>query len=618
MIQSKFLLETLSTGTIVKVKERKPLANKSFFSKLLLSFMMVAIIPIVLLGLLSMRISLGATRKQLEKQVSSAAIRAGETLALTFTDLQDRLDLFCKDPQLLSILTSPAKGESEKQQVYQKIFFLLAGKSSRFEMHVIAKDSTIALSTASIPKAYNPKAFSSWGLLRALGEVQGPKVYANRFSSESGTEMVASIGEAIRDTEGTILGYAIIDIPYQRIQEILDSVATELPLSYTIFDTRQYLLYDDLSLGEGLPFITPANSAKLTSGSLSGFLQDFNDKKFLLYSAPFLDEQFTIFSAVPMDLVFQSNNLIAIIAIAMAFISLLSCLLFSWLLARNFSISLSKIVSVMGEAEQGNLKARTDVVRNDELGDLANGLNTMIENLDELFEENLQKQDNLRLAEIKQLQAQINPHFLYNTLDSIKYLAKLKMTDEIDSVISRLGILLKSSINSKGGVETVKETMFIIKSYLELQQICYPGKFDFSMDIDPEIDSFVLPKLIIQPIVENAIIHGMGNKLGKCTLLIRGKVYAGSVILEIIDDGIGMDEELVASILSPTSARKETEGMSIGLKNIHRRIQLFFGNEYGLEIESSESIGTTVRIRLPLDRQEGKADPVVSLGILSH
>ena len=279
---------------------------------------------------------------------------------------------------------------------------------------------------------------------------------------------------------------------------------------------------------------------------------------------------------------------------------------------------MSKIVSVMGEAEQGNLKARTDVVRNDELGDLANGLNTMIENLDELFEENLQKQDNLRLAEIKQLQAQINPHFLYNTLDSIKYLAKLKMTDEIDSVISRLGILLKSSINSKGGVETVKETMFIIKSYLELQQICYPGKFDFSMDIDPEIESFVLPKLIIQPIVENAIIHGMGNKLGKCTLLIRGKVYAGSVILEIIDDGIGMDEELVASILSPTSARKETEGMSIGLKNIHRRIQLFFGNAYGLEIESPESLGTTVRIRLPFDRQEGKSDPVVSPGILLH
>ncbi|AEV29620.1 HAMP domain-containing protein,histidine kinase [Sphaerochaeta pleomorpha str. Grapes] len=591
------------------------MANKSFFSKLLLSFMMVAIIPIVLLGILSMRISIGATRKQLEKQVSSAAIRAGETLALTFTDLQDRLDLFCQDPQLLSVLTSPTKGESEKQQIYQKIFFLLAGKSSRFEMHVIAMDSTIAVSTAYLPKTYNPKEFSSWGLLRTLGEVQGTKVYANRFSSESGTEMIASIGSAIRDTKGTILGYAIIDIPYQRIQEILDSVATELPLSYTILDTCQYLLYDDLSLGEGLPFITPANQSKITSESPSGFLQDFSDKKYLLSSAPFLDNQFTLLSAVPMDLVFQSNNLIAIIAVAMAFIALLFCLLFSWLLAKNFSTSLSKIVLVMGEAEQGNLKARTDVVRDDELGDLANGLNKMIENLDELFEENLQKQDNLRLAEIKQLQAQINPHFLYNTLDSIKYLAKLKMTDEIDTVISRLGTLLKSSINSKGGVETVKETMFIIKSYLELQQICYPGKFDFSMDLDPDIYSFVLPKLIIQPIVENAIIHGMGYKLGKCTLLIKGKVYAESIIFEIIDDGIGMDEELVASVLSPTSVRKETEGMSIGLKNIHRRIQLFFGNEYGLEIESSETFGTTVRIRLPISRQTGHADPVLPTGI---
>lgn len=172
------------------------------------------------------------------------------------------------------------------------------------------------------------------------------------------------------------------------------------------------------------------------------------------------------------------------------------------------------------------------------------------------------------------------------------------MNKEINLVVSRLGTLLKSSMSNSGDIETVDETMQVIVSYLAIQQVIYPDKFDFSLDISEELGEVLLPKLIIQPIVENAIFHGMDTIARKCFLQIQGRVENNACILEIIDDGAGIEDSVLSQLLEPDETNKPSKG--IGVSNVHRRIQLYYGDEYGLEISSQVGLGTVVRISVPL------------------
>jgi len=583
--------------------------KKRFFSKLLFSFMMVSIVPIILLGILSMSISIGISMNQLKKQVAATAVGAGETLNQLFSDFQDRLDLFCVDDELQAILLAARAGtssdtstsistEAARQKIYQKIYLLLAGRTTQYEMHVISTDRSIEVSTVSVPPMYDPVRFQGWGLLRAIGQSERSIVYPNRYSASNGEEITASVGRKIIDEQtGTTLGYAIIDIPYKSIATVLGSVPTDLSISYALLDEYGYLLYDDLGVGEGLPFITSPYRSKVPSGAMESFMQQFDGQQLLASAVSLQESHLRLISAVPVDLVLRNNSHIAISTVVFALFALLLCLICSWILAKGISRPISQIVAVMEQVEHGDMTVRTRIETHDEIGELAHGLNRMIGNLDGLFRSNLEKQDRLRLAEIKHLHSQINPHFLYNTLDCVKYLAKLGMNDDIGRVISRLGILLKNSIGNKADIETVQETVRIITSYLDIQKICYPDKFEVFMDIDETLFQGTLPTLIIQPIVENAIIHGMGNKLGCCTLRIWGYRVADDLVFEISDDGVGMSQARLAEVMASESPIGDNQ--SIGLRNSDRRIKLYYGERYGLTIESQLGVGTSVRVVVP-------------------
>jgi len=297
----------------------------------------------------------------------------------------------------------------------------------------------------------------------------------------------------------------------------------------------------------------------------------------------------------------QSNLYLVPITLFIALISILLCLLVSYLLGKNFSTPISKIRETMDKAKKGNLEARTEITRSDEIGDIAIGLDGMIQDLDTLFKENLEKQNSLRQAKLKNLQQQINPHFLYNTLDSVKYLAKLGKTEEVQQVVKRLGLLMRHSINNEDSEESVKEAMSIIIAYLELQQLCYPDKFTYKLDIQDEILSYRIPRLIIQPIVENAIIHGIAPKIDQGNLVVQGYQKDGELVFVIKDDGVGMEEIKRQTIV--TNSGMDCDSIALG--NIQKRIKLYYGKQYGLEIQSAKEKGTTVTLRIPLRSMHG-------------
>jgi ligand-binding sensor protein len=208
-------------------------------------------------------------------------------------------------------------------------------------------------------------------------------------------------------------------------------------------------------------------------------------------------------------------------------------------------------------------------------------------------------------AELKALQAQINPHFLYNTLDSIQWLAVLQGAEDIQKTIQCLGQLLRHSLDRRSVIVNVAKELEQIRSYLFIQKMRYGDKLSYRINLEPGVLDFELPKLVLQPVVENAILHGVEPKGGGGSVRIEGWLAGGEqAVIEISDDGVGMEEQALARLSA--SLRSDAEGgdQHLGLANVHKRLQYFFGEEFGLSIASRQSVGTSVRLRIPRSRRK--------------
>jgi two-component system sensor histidine kinase YesM len=177
-------------------------------------------------------------------------------------------------------------------------------------------------------------------------------------------------------------------------------------------------------------------------------------------------------------------------------------------------------------------------------------------------------------------------------------LAKLNGVEDIVVMVSQLGRLLKNSINNQKDTIPIREEINLVKSYLSIQKIRYGDKFEVDICVDEDIMECVVPKFIIQPLVENAIIHGIENKIGNAKLIIKGTKQRDTIIFEIMDDGIGMNEEELMK-LKQMDYKTDDHKDSIGIKNVDKRIKLYYGQEYGLDIQSKKNVGTTTRIIMP-------------------
>ena len=222
-----------------------------------------------------------------------------------------------------------------------------------------------------------------------------------------------------------------------------------------------------------------------------------------------------------------------------------------------------------------------------------------------LMEQNVEEQRQKRKSELKALQAQINPHFIYNTLDSIIWMAEWGKTKEVVLMTSSLAKLLRQSISNQNELVRVEEEVEYTRSYLTIQKMRYKDKLKYEILVNPEIQSKKIPKLVLQPLVENAIYHGIKYKEGKGVVCIDGYKEGSSMVLKVQDDGIGMNEEQLKKIFEKRET--DTRRNGVGVLNVHERIQLYYGKEYGLKFSSIEGFGTTVEIRIPWEEGGVKA-----------
>jgi two-component system sensor histidine kinase YesM len=250
-----------------------------------------------------------------------------------------------------------------------------------------------------------------------------------------------------------------------------------------------------------------------------------------------------------------------------------------------------------------NLNTNVKVRTNDEIGQLSQSFNQMLSRIRELMNQSVQEQKKLRQTEMRALQEQIKPHFIYNTLEVIIGLLETNKNEDVIKMVEALGAFFRVSLSHGRELISIKEEIEHIRNYLYIQRFRHGDKYDYRIEVEPEISHYKTLKLLLQPLVENAIYHGvrlLDDHEGLIT--VRGYAREGTICFEVLDNGRGMSAEQVKEINGYLMGGPllDQEKHGFGLRNVNERIVLAFGKEYGLRFESEPNKGTKVFLRLPL------------------
>ena len=279
----------------------------------------------------------------------------------------------------------------------------------------------------------------------------------------------------------------------------------------------------------------------------------------------------------------------------------------SVIIAQSLISPLENTVNALEKFSRGDFAVRLKENRCDEIGKLNRIFNKAIKEINELMQKVTQSEILNKEMEFKTLQSQMNPHFLYNTLDTINWLAFKEKQTEICNLVAAISSLIRASISNKKSIITIEQELDYVKNYIYIQHIRYKDRFDIIYDIDESLLKQAVPKLIIQPIVENAIIHGIENSKNKNLLYISVKRENECIIIIVKDTGIGMTDEKVSELLKePLNAEGDEQKAhtNLGLYAVHKRIQLMYGDLYGLTVQSQAGEGTIVTLHIPFTKKQ--------------
>lgn len=293
----------------------------------------------------------------------------------------------------------------------------------------------------------------------------------------------------------------------------------------------------------------------------------------------------------------RQSMILIISSVILMIILFLLVLLYSMKVTRRIT---DPIMSLTQKAEQFGIRdfsqaapIKTDIA---ELHILDQSFNEMTGHITELMKQQIENERSLHRTELELLQAQINPHFLYNTLDSIVVLAESDREEDVVDMITSLSTFFRNSLSEGEDIHSIRAEFAQAASYLEIQQIRYSDILAYSIDVSEDIQDCLIPKLIIQPLIENALYHGIKNRRGRGLITITGGREGENILLRVRDNGAGMDAEQLRQLQN--GIYQEKQG-SFGLWNVHQRIRLYCGEAYGLSFESTPGEGTTVTVTLP-------------------
>ncbi|EFM09939.1 integral membrane sensor signal transduction histidine kinase [Paenibacillus curdlanolyticus YK9] len=371
-----------------------------------------------------------------------------------------------------------------------------------------------------------------------------------------------------------------------------------------IIDKQGGVIYDSdksqLSKRIDTPIIRQA------SGKSGSFYQTVDGQKQLVIYTTSPDTDWKLFILIPERELNKDSIRIRNATLAATFVTIGVALLISILLSFALTKPLRKMMRLMRTVQEGNFKVQFPVKHRDEIGQLGHQFNRMIVRIDQLIQDIYEMETKKNEAEMHALQNQINPHFMYNTLETIRMVAELNDDDAAADMLSVFGKLLRYSIGDVREKTTVKAELEHVRNYIEMLNYRYPNRFDLQMHADPAFHNVLTLKLLLQPIVENAIYHGLDDRKARMRIAIIVEHTERFLLIRVVDNGLGMTAE-TRERLNRSFSGMEVNGEKrggIGLKNVCERIKLHYGHSYGMEALEGLDGGTEIVLRLPAPQSE--------------
>lgn len=470
--------------------------------------------------------------------------------------------------------------------VYQKVYDSINSMNVEGNFVIYDKNLHIIMSSAEFigsETGYN------WGLFnRMIGYPGGIILKINRLYFQNGISTL-SVGKAIRN-KNEIIGFAVYNIFDNSLKELIGksgsfNVVVTDKFGNVVVTTNENFK-DNFGKAE-------KNLRKAEGYSVIDKEKYYVNKKEIYYSNLVL---YTISSVGYV----VDNFIDKMIYIIIFFFTILAAMYYAAkIIAEKKTKVIEEIVKAIENIKTGDLETRLNVETNDEFGIIADSYNEMLLNIKKLIEINKEEAKHSAVMEIKQLESQFNPHFLFNTLEMLRYTIKYD-TSVANKIIINISSLLRFSIENKSSEVSLQRDLLYTKNYLEIQKYRFGENFDYEIKAEEDLENYYVPKLIIQPVIENAIKHGY-TQVEKMIIYIRVKTVKEKLIISVYNNGKEIEKEILDEIREKLKNKKAEEFKNhIGLYNIFRRIQLMYGEKYGLRILSRKDKGTSVRVSLPL------------------
>ncbi|MBT9779243.1 HAMP domain-containing protein [Clostridium sp. MCC353] len=566
--------------------------NMSIRNKLLsYFFLIIAMISIFVFLPIYMK-TLSILRSSTQQQAIDAVIQTSTALDNTLNSICYMADFISYSTEIQSILTEKLDAPYESYDDVPPSYFSTA------ERVLITNYSSNKLNTINI--------FADNGMIFEV---------PNRIPTFDSHE-ISVIKELAESDSGRISWHFLRDGELCLLKEIRNITTTRNLGALTISVKKKYLdssinqsfisgkgnlvildLYGNYICGKAYAPDLYRSLSVLDSSSSSFSNIEYEGSPFLVTANALPDKGLVVYGLISEDALYgQLNQLFrwaASFVAAMTGVVSFVVIFFSNSLIRP----LHNMANSMDIAAKGDFTVSLPIESDDEIGQLSRHFNSMVQKVNSLIDNVYKKELLYKDAEFKMLQAQINPHFIYNVLDTISWTVQLNGMPEISKMASALSRLMRISINKNQNI-TLKEELSCVQDYLLIQKIRYQDKISAVIDVDDRLNDLVIPKLILEPIVENAVVHGLEGKVGTGLILVRGELSEDTVIFTIKDNGIGITQKRLEEIWISHSKSNSTH-TGLGFLNVHSRIQYIYGTDYGLDIKSQPNSGTTVTIQIP-------------------
>jgi two-component system sensor histidine kinase YesM len=586
----------------------------SIKARLILIFICCAIIPIVVQGIAVNRMYAG----KLETKLNEASIFGLEKLAGEMTlNLQKQLDMstiYTSNDQLKSIIRDASHNASaaDRTLLMNTLFVNLVSSDLKMNALIVTPGGAVFTDREITPEA--EKYISA--------SVLGSDWYENSFKNQNGSMWIGMRGNYIPWgansafylarhllLNGENIGTVLVSVDDYLYYRLFDKVKMNASSSIGMLDQYGGVMLDSGGGGYANLLADPQVRAFAEKGGQSGSgykLIAIKGLKYLVSYCGMPSPAWALVSITPESSVLGELQSIQMIPILLLLLMIVFLMLFAFILNREIFTPIVDLSKHLKKVQEGNLDASISLPYGNEIGELGKGFNKMTAELKRFVGRIKADEEQKRRLEVKALEAQIRPHFIYNTLNSIKWMAEMQNAPGITGAIVSLAQLIEYNTGAGGILAKVSEELEALRNYIRLQQLRYWNMLEAEFDIAEETTGLYIPRLSLQPVVENAIGHGLSGVTRRWELRIRARICPEGLLIEVEDNGAGIEREKLERLLTDHQSAGHMHLGGMGIYNVHQRIRLRYGEPYGIAVSSEVGRGTEVRLLFPLMDNPGE------------